>query len=63
MSGDGDRRLYLLRQTAPGTFRTEAIADQRGQAGGGAVVSLRGAKPAALFSSYDAGLVALYRQR
>ncbi len=62
VSGDGDKHLFVLRQTAPGVFRTEAIANDRGQAGGGAAVRLRGVAPAVLFSSYDAGLVALYRQ-
>jgi hypothetical protein len=57
VSGDGDRHLYLLRQLAPGSFRTEVVADQRGQAGGGKVLSR-----SLLFSSYDAGLVALYRR-
>jgi hypothetical protein len=58
VSGDGDRRLFVLRQLSPGTFRTEAIANNRGQAGGGAFLGR-----AVLFSSYDAGLVALYRKR
>jgi hypothetical protein len=58
VSGDGDRHLYLLRQTSPGEFRTEVIADQRGQAGGGKVLGR-----SVLFSSYDAGLVALYKER
>jgi hypothetical protein len=62
VSGDGDRRLFLLRQTAPGRFRTEVVADQRGQAGGGQVVRGLG-RPALLFSSYDAGRVLLYRER
>jgi hypothetical protein len=58
VSGDGDRHLYMLRQTSPGEFRTEVIADQRGQAGGGKVLGR-----SVLFSSYDAGLVALYTER
>jgi hypothetical protein len=61
VSGDGDRHLFVLHQRAPGVFTTEAIADDRGQAGGGDVVRLRGEAPAALFSSYDAGKVSLYR--
>lgn len=61
VSGDGDRHLYVLHQLAPGRFRTEAIADGRGQAGGGKVLRRPGQPAAALFSSYDAGLVALYR--
>lgn len=62
VSGDGDRRLFLLRQLAPGRFRTEVVADQRGQAGAGGFVSGYG-PTALLFSSYDAGLVSLFRRR
>lgn len=57
VSGDGDRRLFVLRQMSPGSFRTEVVADQRGQAGGGKILGR-----SVLFSSYDAGLVALYRK-
>lgn len=57
VSGDGDKHLYVLWQVSPGHFRTEAIADGRGQAGGGKVFD-----EAALFSSYDAGVVSLYRE-
>ena len=62
VSGDGDRHLFVLRQLAPGRFRTEAIANDRGQAGGGAFLRTPGRRSAVLFSSYDAGLVALYHQ-
>jgi hypothetical protein len=58
VSGDGDRRLFVVRQVGRGSFRTEVVADQRGQAGGGKVLGRK-----VLFSSYDAGLVALYRKR
>ena len=62
VSGDGDRRVFLLRQLSPGAFRTEVVATERGQAGTGGVVRVPGTRPALLFSSYDAGLVALYRE-
>lgn len=58
VSGDGDRRLFVVRQVGRGTFRTEVVADQRGQAGGGKIFNR-----SVLFSSYDAGLVLLYRKR
>lgn len=65
VSGDGDKHLFVLRQTRPGQFLTEVIAGERGQAGGGAVIPALGLgrSPAVLFSSYDAGLVALYVRR
>lgn len=65
VSGDGDKHLFVLRQTRPDQFVTEVVAGDRGQAGGGAIISAlgNGHSPAVLFSSYDAGLVALYLRR
>jgi hypothetical protein len=60
VSGDGDRRLFVIEQTGRGQFATHAIADQRGQAGVAGLLRTRGGA-ALVFSSYDAGLVSLYR--
>ena len=62
VSGDGDRRIFLLRNDGGGAWTTIAVADAMGQAGGGQIVDLDGdGRAEMLFSSYDASTVALFR--
>ena len=61
VSGDGDRRLFVLLQNDDATFTTHVLAENMGQAGGAEVTDLNGdGTPEALFTSYEQGVVKLY---
>jgi hypothetical protein len=64
LSGDGDPRLFWLRNLGGGQFQTVVVADERGQAGGAVLADTDGdGEPEVLFTSYEAGTVELYRLR
>lgn len=61
VSGDGDPRVFWMEQT-DGGWRTRVVAEQMGQAGGGHIGDVDGRKGAELlFTSYEQGLVTLWR--
>ena len=63
-SGDGDERVFWLRNVGGGTFETVVVADKRGQAGGAVLADTDGdGRPEVLFNSYEANTVELYRLR
>jgi hypothetical protein len=62
LSGDGDPRVFWLRNLGQGAFETVTVADDRGQAGGAVVVDTDGdRRKEVLFNSYEANSVELYR--
>lgn len=64
VSGDGDPRVFWLSQEADGTFSTVVVADEMGQAGGGAVIDTDGdGRNEILFTSYESGVVTLWHLR
>ena len=61
VSGDGDARVFWMRQLPDHTFQTYVIADEMGQAGGGAVADLDGDGHAdVVFSSYEKSVLKVY---
>lgn len=61
VAGDGDARLFWMKQQADGSFKTYVIADNMGQAGGGAVRDFNGDGHAdVVFSSYEQDVVRIY---
>jgi len=64
VSGDGDDRVFLLEQSARGTFDTHVLEANLGQAGGMKIVDLDGDGVTELIvTSYERDLLSLYRQR
>jgi hypothetical protein len=64
LSGDGDARVFWLRNLGGGEFETVVVAQERGQAGGAVVADTDGdGRPEVLFTSYEAGTVELFRLR
>ena len=63
-SGDGDPRVFWLRNLGKGKFATVVVAEERGQAGGAVLGDTDGdGSPEVLFNSYEANTVELYRLR
>ncbi len=61
VSGDGDPRVFLLEQTAPGTFSTLVLEAELAQAGGMKIVDLNGDGQAELIATgYEADAFYLY---
>lgn len=63
VSGDGDPRIFWLRQEADDSFSTFVLDDDMGQAGGALVVDLDGNGTNELvFSSYEADIIKVYER-
>ena len=63
VSGDGDPRVYWLRQMGPGQFETHVLEPQLKQAGGMIVVDLNGdGKNELIVTGYEANAVRVYER-
>ena len=63
VSGDGDPRLFWLRQEADDSFSTFVLDQDMGQAGGGLVIDLDGnGTNEMVFTSYEAGEIRVYER-
>ena len=61
VSGDGDPRLFWMKQLIDGSFQTYVMAEDMGQGGGGSVADLNGdGKADVAFSSYEQNVVKIY---
>jgi hypothetical protein len=61
LSGDGDKRFFILEQLGPGQFATVVIEDPLGQAGGMKVVDIDGDGNAEIVvTGYEANAVYVY---
>jgi hypothetical protein len=61
VSGDGDKRAFVLEQTAPGEFTTHVLEDPLGQAGGMKIVDFDGdGNMEIVASGYDENAIYLY---
>ncbi|HUT76334.1 MAG TPA: FG-GAP-like repeat-containing protein [Polyangia bacterium] len=61
VSGDGDKRAFVLEQTAPGVFATHVLAAPFGQAGGMKITDLDGDGNAEIVATcYEENLVAIF---
>ncbi|MEE2788354.1 MAG: FG-GAP-like repeat-containing protein [Myxococcota bacterium] len=61
LSGDGDKRIFVLEQQANGEFKTKVLFDELTQAGGMKVEDLNeDGRPELLVTGYDAGAIYLF---
>lgn len=61
LSGDGDKRVFVLEQVSPGSFVTHVLAESMGQAGGIPILDMDGdGHMEIVVTSYEANVIYIY---